>query len=536
MKILEPNAIRPSTAGLELAIATFLLLSGCAGGGAIEPTAEPAVSEDVSAQQPDWAALATRRLPMLERCDLPHVDEEALCGALEVPEDRSIENGRMIGLKVIVVPATVGNPPADPVFVFEGGPGGAATGRAVGSTFAGPVRRRDIVLVDQRGTGGSNKLACDLGGGAGETPGNLRAIFPPDDVRACARELSESADLFRYTSADHADDIEEVRRWLGYGPINIRGGSYGTWAMMVFAQRYPEGTRSLFGIGVDSPLRSNLAERGVLAGRALAGVAELCREEERCAAIAGSLESTLARLLAGLEGEPRRVELADPAAAGEKLVLDVGRDWLAEKLRLIVYYAFTSRALPWAVHRADAADDWAPLVQLAVLIERSFRSALADGVVLTVQCSEMMDFDIEAARERGSKSLFGNYRLEQQIQGCSAWPHRRANPLGAGQRQILETPALFLSGALDAVTPPEYAQEARELFPNSLHIVLPKGQHGPFDLENSWECVHRIWAEFLDAGSVEGLDTSCVEEMRRPPFLVDGDEFDRYLREVLVEM
>ena len=506
----------------------LLLLCACTGAGGrpeIEPTA------------PDWVELAGARLPQLERCDLPQIDEDALCGTIEVPEDRASDGGRTVGLKVIVVPATTETPPPDPVFVFEGGPGGAATGRAVGSAFAGRVRERDIVLIDQRGTGGSNALECDFGAGdEGEGPGSLRAMFPPEAVRACARELSERADLLRYTSVDHADDIEHVRRRLGFGPINIRGGSYGTRAMMVFAQRYPESTRSLFGIGVDTPLRSNLAERGVMAERAVAGVARLCRAEPACAAIADPLDARLAELFARLDAGPRRVEMADPSGMGESLVLDLGRDWLVEQVRLIAYYAFTSRALPWAVHRAHAAEDWEPLARLAVTIERSFTSALATGVVLTVQCSEMMGFDLEAALELDATSLFGNYRLAQQIQGCEAWPHRQIPALGVAEPAVMEVPALFLSGALDAVTPPEYAEEARTLFPNSAHVVIPVGQHGPFDLEGSWECVHEIWADFLAAGSVDGLDVSCAQGLRRPPFLVSGDEFEAYLRDTLTDL
>lgn len=482
----------------------------------------------------DWVALAAKRLPLLEPCDLPAVPETLLCGTLEVFEDRSVDGGRRIGLQVVVVPAQSADPPPDPVFVFEGGPGGAATGRALGSLYAGPVRRRDIVLVDQRGAGGSNPLACEWE--SEFRPGELREIFPVRQVEACAAALSPRADVLLYTSEHFADDIEEVRRRLGYGPINIRGGSYGSWAMMVFAQRYPEATRSLFGIGLNSPLRSNLAERGVWTDRTLAALSTLCAAEAPCAAIAPALGTMIREVVAELETGPRRVELPDPARAAETLVIDVGRDWLTEQLRLILYFAFTSRALPWAVHRAHQAGDWRPLVALAVLIERLFRASLATGLVLTVQCSEMMGFDVDEALARGQNTLVGNYRLEQQIQGCGAWPHEKKPALGVPAPRVLNIPALFLSGALDPVTPPEYAEEATEYFPNSLLLVLDQGQHGPFDLEDSWPCVHQIWADFLDQGGVEGLDVGCAGSLRRPDFLVDQESFESYLRDELVPM
>ncbi len=501
-------------------------LAGCVGGGR---TPEPTVDA------PDWAELGLARLPALERCELPGVEEDALCARVEVREDRALEGGRTIRLNVLVVPATATDPPDDAIFVFEGGPGGAATTRAVGSIFAGPVRARDIVLVDQRGTGDSNKLECELGGPAAEL-GRLAPMFPPEAVAECAASLAEHADLLRYTSVDHADDIEEVRRTLGYGSINLRGGSYGTRAMMVYAQRYPESTRTMFGIGVDSPLRSNLAERGALAERALEGVAELCRGQAECLALTPDLDGSIERLLEGLNERPRREVISDPLEVTVDLTVTADRDWLAEKLRLIAYFAFTARALPWAVHRAESADDWQPLLQLAVTLERSFRGSLATGVTLSVQCSENMDFDVEAALARGADTLFGNYRLEQQLVGCSVWPHRRVPPLGLETPRVLGVPTLLLSGRLDAVTPPAYAEDARELFPNSAHVVLEEGQHGPFDLENAWTCVHEMWAAFLAAGSVKDLDTSCTEGLIRPPFLSSADEFDNYLQGTLSQL
>ncbi len=519
---------------LTPALLAALCLAACAGRPAATPGPGQEARPEAATAEPDWAALAARRLPLLEPCQVPDVQETLLCGTLEVPEDRAAPHGRRLGLEVVVVPARAVQPPPDPVFIFEGGPGGAATGRAAGSVHAGPVRSRDIVLVDQRGTGGSNPLHCAWD--EQFRPGELRQIFPPEAVRTCAAELADRADLARYTSEHFADDIEEVRRRLGYGPINIRGGSYGTWAMMVFAQRHPESTRTLFGIGVDSPLRSNLAERGVWTDRTLARLAARCAAEEACAAVAPDLAAMTAEVVGRLADGPRRVEIPDPARPEETLALDLGRDWLAEQLRLILYFAYTSRALPWAVHRVHAADDWGPLATLAVLIERTFRGSLAYGLILTVQCSELMDFDVEEALARGAGTLVGNYRLEQQLQGCAAWPHDKRPALGVAAPRPLPIPALFVSGALDPVTPPEYAEEAATLFPESLHLVLEEGQHGPFDLANSWPCIHQIWAELLDRGSVQGLDVACARTLHRPPFLVDGESFGGYVRETLVPM
>ncbi len=508
----------------------FLVLGGLLGGCASQPSSTTEVSGD--AVEPDWAALAHARLPMLEPCELPGVDERLLCGTLEVQENRQNTNGRQIGLNVVVVPAKSTSPPQDAVFVFEGGPGGAATRRAAASVYAGPVRQRDIVLVDQRGTGKSNPLQCAWDAEFHE--GELREIFPVDLVTSCAAELAQTTDLSLYTTEHFVDDIEEIRQHLGYGTINIRGGSYGTWSMMTFAQRHPQSTRSLFGIGMHSPTRSNLAERGLWTDRTLAGLAAFCAAEPECRSIAPDLQTMTRSALSRLAEGPLRVEMVDPAATEKSLTIDVGRDWLTEQLRLILYYTYTSRALPWALHRIEVTEDWRPLVTLAVMIERSFRTGLAHGLVLTVQCSEHMDFDVEEALARGRETVVGNYRLEQQLQGCAHWPHQALPRFGVERPRPLPVPALFLSGALDPVTPAEYGEEARALFPNSYHLVLAEGQHGPFDLENSWQCVHQIWADFLDAGGVEDLEVSCAEAMHRPDFIVDEPGFEEYVVEVLL--
>ena len=505
----------------------------------------PAAASDAGADSPDWAALAAERLPLLAPCTLAGVDETALCGTLEVAEDRSKPDGRRIGLHVEVLPAHAAHPPSDPITVFAGGPGGAATGRAAGLSHVERLRSRDILLVDQRGTGQSHPLDCDFGPEGSTETTALPEMFPPAAVRTCAEELSRDADLNRYTTADHADDIEEVRRRLGYGPLDLRGGSYGTNAAMVFAQRHPESTRTLFLIGVDSPLRSNLAERSVWAEHTLAGLALVCAADEACSPMApatgagksAGLDRKLTDLFDRLDAHPRRVEVADPERPDEILTLDVGRDWLAEQVRLLLYYGFTSRALPWAVHRAHDEDDWAPITRLALFIDRMFRSTLAEGVLLSVQCTEHMGFDTERALARGASTLFGNYRLAQQIQGCAAWPHQVDDRiLGVARPRPLTIPTLLLSGAWDPVTPPAYAEDATAYFPNDLHLVLAEGQHGPFDLEGGWVCVHRIWADLIESGTVRGLDTRCADDLHRQPFLTDQAAFTGYLEGKLVPL
>lgn len=166
---------------------------------------------------------------------------KAFCGTYEVFENREARSGRKIPLKIVILPATGNDRAPDPLFFLEGGPGGGAVLDAE-ELSKDPLRaRRDIVLVDTRGTGASNPLLCRLWGDGTR----LDHIFPLDAVTACRDELQKKADLTLYTTAAAMDDVDEVRRHLGYGKVNLYGASYGTYAAQVFLARHPEAVRAV---------------------------------------------------------------------------------------------------------------------------------------------------------------------------------------------------------------------------------------------------------------------------------------------------
>src|SRR6476661_7264890 len=177
--------------------------------------AAPAASAAPSKKVPRWKGFSP--------CVLPG-NVKAFCGTYEVFENREVRSGRKIPLKVVILPATGSDRAPDPLFLLEGGPGGGAVEDA-GELSKDPLRaRRDIILVDTRGTGASNPLLCSLW----RDGTRLDHIFPLDAVTACRDELRKRADLTLYTTAAAMDDVDEVRRYLGYGPVNLSGASYGT--------------------------------------------------------------------------------------------------------------------------------------------------------------------------------------------------------------------------------------------------------------------------------------------------------------------
>ena len=202
------------------------------------------------------AAHPTRGSMTLHPCDVPGVAGGGRCGALTVYENRASGTGRRISLNIVVVPAAGLTPARDPVFWLEGGPGGAATGAIgpVSNQYLRGVRTdRDLVFVDQRGTGKSSPLDCDLGDSPADLDRYFGPLFPVDLVRACREKLEQTADLTQYTTSIAADDLDDVREALGYPVINLAGASYGTQAALVYMRRHREHVRSSFLVGVAPP-------------------------------------------------------------------------------------------------------------------------------------------------------------------------------------------------------------------------------------------------------------------------------------------
>ena len=140
---------------------------------------------------------------------------KVLRGGYEVWENRATKQGRRITLNLVVLLATGADPRPDPIFWLAGGPGGAATQRAGGLARSWMRRERDIVLVDQRGTGRSNPLHVALPGNDRNLQGYLDPLFQVAPFRAARDRLAKKADLTQYTKPIAADDHDEISAALG---------------------------------------------------------------------------------------------------------------------------------------------------------------------------------------------------------------------------------------------------------------------------------------------------------------------------------
>jgi pimeloyl-ACP methyl ester carboxylesterase len=464
----------------------------------------------------DAGGCAKHRLPgglsKLKPCRLAGIDEELFCGKLTVSENRETRTGRTIDLNLVVLPALDQKTKAEPLFDLAGGPGASSAERA--EFYAGPGkdyrRRHDVVCVDQRGTGQSNRLSIPR---VKTAQYYLSEMFPIDYVRQLRHALEQRADLTKYTTSIAMDDLDDVRAWLGYDRINLFGGSYGTQAALVYMRQHPEHVRSAILLAVaptDLKMPLHHSESAVRAMDLLLGE---CERDAACHAAFPQIRDDWKNALAQLEKQPAHVEYSSDGKAAPTTV-EIQRGVFAEKIRTWMYGRDKAARIPMIVHHA-AGGDFAPFLRQA--IGPSIPDFVADGMYLSVTCAEDVPFiNQEEAAKLNADNPFGNYRVFQQTRACGMWPRGKI-PTDFLEPVSSNAPVLIFSGNMDPVTPPNYGEEVAKHLRNSRHIIIAEAGHGVDGLKDPG-CVDRIAIEFLDKGDAKNLDVSCIERMSPPPF------------------
>lgn len=450
----------------------------------------------------------------LAPCREPGMPPRARCGTHEVFENRAARTGRKIPLKVVVVPASGPGRLPDPITFFAGGPGEASIpfglfkARELGLLGG----KRDLLLVDLRGTGMSGGLFCRELAGEARGQGFLDDFLPTDGIRACRDRLKPEVDLSWYTTDAAVDDVEEVRAALGYGPLNLIGISHGTHAALTYLRRHPSSVRTATLEGIVVP--GFLLGMARASQQALDGLIAECERDAACGAAYPRLREELAAVLRRVAAEPVRVRVIDPPTR-RPVELRLGRAGLAQTLRYMLYSPIEAALLPLVIHEA-AQGDWKPLARLAFL-HGSDMSGLAEGLFQSVSCAE------EVALIRGGEiapavagTFLGDFRVRRQKAACEGWPVRDLGP-DLRAPVVSDVPALLISGERDPATPPSYAERAARTLKRARRVVVPDGSHY-LDGMQGGGCVEGLVAAFIEAGTAEGLDTSCVARMRRPDF------------------
>jgi len=452
----------------------------------------------------------------LKPCTLPGIDEELLCGKLTVFENRQRRAGRTIELNVVVLPALDPGQMEAPLFELAGGPGQAATGAARFYATEGKEyrRHRDVVLVDQRGTGGSNPLNAPA---TTKSPQDyLVEMYPVDYVNRMRAALEPRADLTQYTTSIAMDDLDDVRAWLGYERINLIGISYGTRAALVYIRQHPDRVRSATLMGVAPTYLKIPLHHARSAKRALDLLLAECAADTACHQAFPEIEREWDEVLARLGREPARVEYS-PADKSGPVTVEIQRDIFAEEVRTLMYSRASAAQVPLIVHRA-AHGDFSPFLKETI---KDRFGPLADGMYLSVTCAEDVPFiDQAEAAQANAGNPFGNYRVEQQTRACGLWP-QGAIPAGYHEPVSADVPVLIVSGKLDPVSPPRWGEEVARHLPNSRHIVIAPGAH-ILDGLTHVECIDDLMLEFLRKGHARDLDTKCLERIQPPAFITNA--------------
>lgn len=438
----------------------------------------------------------------------------ARCGVVTVFENRQTREGKTIDLAYVVLPAT--DPEArqaDPVFVLAGGPGQAATHITV--LAQGSLRPtnvlRDLVFVDQRGTGASNGLQC----GPTDLDGMLQGPWAESNaaqIESCADSLP--ADLAQYATPTAMDDLDDVRVGLGYDQINLWGGSYGTRAGLAYLRQHGAHVRSaaLWGVAPPGqPFPRTFAPHGQAAMQRL--MAD-CAADKACRAVLPDGMAVVQRILKRLDAEPAKLEVSDPRD-GRKVSVTLTRSAFADGVRLALYDASWSAGLPAMLAAADQGD-FDPLMRLLGPLAVGILTEIHFGMFLSVACAEdvplLTDADEGAARE----TFIGDEFLVGLRRACAAWP-RAELPEGYLSPVSSDVPVLLMAGELDPVTPPATARQAAATLTRSRVVAFGNVSHGT---SNAAECEAALVANFFTTPDPEGIDASCATSLVRPRFIV----------------
>ena len=457
----------------------------------------------------------SKRSLTLTDCRLPNLSTAAQCGTLKVPEDRSKPDGRRIEIFAAVLPANTVTPKDDPLVVIAGGPGQAASTLAPFASRLAELRRtRDVVLIDQRGTGRSSPLVCEA------FKPRESDVFDPDPLpraKSCVSELSgKGVDLAQYTTSAFIADLEALREALGYRRWNLWAGSYGTRVAQEYLRNHVDRVRTMVLDGVAPPGMIISLDVWPTREAALNAVLKACSASPACAKAHPDAAATLQAIDQSL-GEGKETEVVDPRtgrSTRERVTFDV----VLAALQPLTYAPETAVLLPEMLALA-AKGEFTPLFAANPQLSTRESEQINAALHFSVTCAE----DVPRITPESEKTVLGDLptrRLaERTISVCSVWPRGKV-PADFAKPVKSNIPTLIFSGGMDPVTPPAYGTEVAKDFPNGRHIVAPGYGH----IVSYHACGPRLIATFVDDAATNRLSASCLnhfEKSAMPPLFAN---------------
>ncbi|MEM6185620.1 alpha/beta hydrolase [Shewanella vaxholmensis] len=469
-------------------------------------------ASDVKSQETQATADIANKI---ETCYVEGVSDRLNCGFVTVPENPNKPDGKQIQVHYVVLPAVKNANHEEALLAIAGGPGQSAIENAAGfDAMLSKVRQqRDILLIDQRGTGRSNVLACDEGA---QSP----LSFDDDNVDTLAETqkclAKIDADVTQYGSLNAIKDFEAVRAHLGYKKLHIYGISYGTRMAQLYMRLYPAhlATVTLDGI---VPMQQSVLEIGSAIDRGFDLLFKDCQATAACNSQFPELKADFERVDAKLATGPVMENVYDPVT-GEKTMLTMTRGKFSGSIRMALYQANVRALLPHAIHQASK-NNFQPILGLyALTIDNA---GMAMGMHASVVCGEDMHRITPTMREQAKKSFMGRTMLEGLGATCSIWKVPAVD-ISFSEPINSNIPTLLLSGEIDPATPPSWGELAMEKLTNAKHFVAPYATHGVA----YQSCANNLIADLVRSGSVNDLDGECLNKDVRRSFYLNASSVE----------
>lgn len=441
---------------------------------------------------------------------------QAECAIWKRPLDPSATatSQEQIELFVARLASTAIDPARDAFTIINGGPGGSSIDMMVdlAPVLQAFTRERDVIVIDQRGTGRSTPLDCTA---LTDTTDEIDIAQTIELTQECFNELPYDPRFFSTSVA--VEDLEALRRSMGYEQLSVYGVSYGTRVALQFLRVYPDSLRSVVIDGVVPPelsLGSNIA---INSQRALEAVFARCATSPVCDEHFPNLHQAFDRLSKRLQTHTVPLQLQHPVT-GAPTQLDLTYGHLTIWLRLALYAPETTALIPLIIDQAANHENYLPVAASALRMLHDLTVSLTYGMHNAVVCTEDVPFFDDASEDFATleKTYLGREMYDSLKAMCSVWP---AGVIHSDMKKpvISDVPTLVLSGEFDPITPPAYGEAVLPGLSRSLHVVAPGQGHGTI----SRGCMPRIILKFVETASIEELDTSCTRHLGTYPFFID---------------
>lgn len=436
------------------------------------------------------------------------VEQNAECGSFEVKENPQDPNSPVIALNVLRLPAVNPVPEADALFFIAGGPGQSAVtvAESIHSVFNEVRKNRDIVFVDQRGTGKSNPLDCEIENDSSKQLSlEEQKEFSRTAIKDCIKKYQQHIPY--YTTPFAVADLDAVRAALGYEKINLWGGSYGTRVALDYMRRFPSHIRAsvIDGVAPVSLALPWFAEQDGLA--ALQSLNKQCAQTPACLARYGDIVQKAQVVSDRLLEKSITVTIPHPRTQ-ENYTINLTHLDFSGVVRLALYSRDISSLLPEVISNAEAGNYqlFASLIYLAKT--KSDMAGISYGMHFTVLCNE--DYSQYKDKDATESQHFLHADMVQGTKEiCAQWP-RSELPADYWQPIKSDIPVLMLSGAGDPVTPPHWAESVKEGLTNATQVVAPGGHH----IITQEGCIPQLIASFIAKGNGQTLDISCASKIQ----------------------